>query len=128
MAGTFNVEWLPGGVLLQRRTGMLTPEQARDYVAAVELAVASRPTPWGSVVDTRNATAQSEEVQSIIQDLIQFVVSHDVKRVALVSTSVVTGLQQRRITIGPGMHDPSTVGFFTDYDEAVADVRRLLIE
>jgi hypothetical protein len=128
MTGTFSVEWLSDGVLLQRRTGMLTVEQANDYVAAVELAIASRPSPWGAVVDTRSASPQTEEVQSIIQGLIQFVVASDVKRVALVSTSVVTGLQQRRITTGPGMHDPATVGFFTDFDEAVADVRSLLLE
>jgi hypothetical protein len=127
MAGTFSVEWLPDGVLLQRRTGMLTVEQAREYVAAVEQAVANRPSPWGAVVDTRSAGAQSEEVQLIIQGLIQFVVSKDVKRVALVSTSAVTGMQQRRNTTSPGMHDPATVGFFSDFDEAVADVRRLLV-
>ena len=127
MPGTFNIEWLPGGVLLQQRSGMLTVEQARDYVAAVELAVAQRPSPWGVVVDTRDATAQSEEVQSIIQHLVSFVASHDVTRVALVSNSVVTGLQQRRLTFGQGMHDPSAVGCFTDYEVAVSDVRRHLL-
>lgn len=128
MPGTFTIEWLPGGVLLQQRSGMLTAEQAHDYVAAVELAVAQRPSPWGIVVDTRDASAQSEEVQSIIRHLIPFVVSHDVKRVALVSSSVVTGLQQRRLTVDQGMHDPSAVGYFTDFEEAVSDVRRHLLD
>jgi hypothetical protein len=126
MPGTFAVEWLPGGILLQRRTGVLTVDQANEYAAAVELALASRPSPWGAVVDGRGASAQIDEVQTVIQSLIHFVMSRDVRRVAMVSTSVVTGLQQRRITLGPGLHDASTVGFFTDFDEAVADVRSAL--
>lgn len=127
MAGSFVVEWLPDGILLQRRTGRFTVAEARDYVAAVEAAIASRPSPWGVVVDGREAAVQTEEVQAIIQDLIQYVVAHGVQRVAMVSTSVVTGMQQRRITTAPGMHDPSTVGFFTDFDEALADVRAALL-
>lgn len=123
MAGTFSVEWLPGGVLLQRRSGLFTPDQANDYVAAVKLAVKDAPARWGAVVDARTAVAQTDEVQEIIQHLIQFVVSKNVKRVAIVSTSAVTGIQQKRITTAPGMHDPSTIAFYSDYDAAVADVR-----
>ena len=126
MPGTFTVEWLPGGVLLQRRTGQLTVDQAHEYAAAVEHALDSRPSPWGAVVDGTDAGAQTEEVQAIIQDLIQVVVSRDVKRVAMVSSKVVVGLQQRRITTAPGMHDDSTVTFFSDVDAAVADVRSAL--
>lgn len=126
MSGTFAVEWLPGGILLQRRTGQLTVEQAHDYAAAVEQALVGRPSPWGAVVDAREAGAQTEEVQSIIQGLIQLVESQGVKRVAMVSTSVVTGLQQRRITTAPGMHDPASVGFFSNFEEAVEDVRKAL--
>jgi hypothetical protein len=122
MAGTFSVEWLPGGVLLQRRTGLLTPDQAKAYVAAVEQAVQNAPARWGAVVDTREALAQTDEVQQVIQRLIQFVITKNVERVAVVSTSAITGNQQRRITTAPGMHDPSTVTFHGDYDEAL-DVR-----
>jgi hypothetical protein len=126
MTGGFSIEWLDGGVLLQRRTGMFTVEEAQEYVEAVKAAVASAPSPWGAVVDTRSAGVQTENVQEIIQGLIQYVVSQRVKRVAIVSTSVVTGLQQRRVTTSPGMHDPSTVDFYTDYDAALADVRAAL--
>ena len=124
MAGTFSVEWLPGGVLLQRRSGLLTVEEAEQYADAVKLAMGSAPSSgWGAVVDTRDAPPQTEDVQRIIELLIPTVVAAGVKRIALVSKGVVTGLQQRRVTTSPGMHDPSTVVSFTDLDEAIADVR-----
>ena len=127
MAGTFSVEWMPGGVLLQRRTGLFTAEQANGYVDAVKEAVKTAPARWGAVVDAREAVAQNEDVQAIIQSLIQYVVSKNVKRVAIVTTSAVTGIQQKRITTAPGMHDPSTVAFYSDFDAAVADVRKALM-
>ena len=126
MTGSFNVEWLPGGVLLQTRTGTLTVQQAEQYVAAVKLEVAKAPSPWGAVIDTRGAAAQSEEVQEVIQRLIKFVVANKVARIAMVSTSAITAMQQRRVTTAPGMHEPSTVSFHQDLDEAVADVRNAL--
>lgn len=126
MTGSFNVEWLPGGVLLQTRTGTLTVAQAEQYVAVVKLEVAKAPTPWGAVIDTRGAAAQSEEVQEVIQRLIKFVVAHNVARIAMVSTSAITAMQQRRVTTAPGMHDPSTVSFHQDLDEAVTQVRNAL--
>jgi len=126
MTGSFNVEWLPSGVLLQTRTGTLTVQQAEQYVAAVKLEVAKAPSPWGAVIDTRGAAAQSEEVQEVIQRLIKFVVANKVARIAMVSTSAITAMQQRRVTTAPGMHDPSTVSFHQDLDEAVADVRNAL--
>ncbi len=126
MTGSFNVEWLPGGVLLQTRTGTLTVQQAEQYVAAVKLEVAKAPSPWGAVIDTRGAAAQSEEVQEVIQRLIKFVVANKVARIAMVSTSAITAMQQRRVTTAPGMHDPSTVSFHQDFDAAVTDVRNAL--
>jgi hypothetical protein len=126
MAGTYTVEWLPGGVLLQRRTGLFTLEEANGYVAAVKAAVRSAPVPWGAVVDAREAVAQNEDVQAVIQGLIQYVVSKNVRRVAIVTKSALTGIQQKRITVAPGMHDPNTVGFHHDYDAALADVRAAL--
>ena len=126
MAGSFKVEWLPGGILLQTRTGSLTVEQAEQYVAAAKLEIAKAPSPWGAVVDTRGAPAQSEEVQALIQRLIQFVVANNVARIAMVSTSAITTMQQRRVTTAPGMHDPSTVSFHQDLDEAIAAVRSAL--
>jgi protein-tyrosine phosphatase len=126
MTGSFNVEWLPGGVLLQTRTGTLTVQQAEQYVAAVKLEVSKAPSPWGAVIDTRRAAAQSEEVQEVIQRLIKFVVANKVARIAMVSTSAITAMQQRRVTTAPGMHDPSTVSFHQDLDEAVAEVRNAL--
>lgn len=126
MAGSFSIEWLPGGILLQTRTGSLTVEQAEQYIAAAKLEVAKAPTPWGAVVDTRGAPPQSEDVQELIQGLIKFVVAHKVVRIAMVSTSVITTMQQRRVTTAPGMHDPSTVTFHQDLDEAIAEVRSAL--
>jgi phage-related minor tail protein len=123
MSGTFSVEWLPGGVLMQRRTGVLTPDQANDYVAAVKRAVEVAPTRWGCVVDTRDAVAQGTDVQEIIQGLITFVNTKGVRRVALVSTRATTEIQQLRVTTAPGMHDPSTVAVHKDLEQAVADVR-----
>jgi len=127
MAGTFSIEWLPGNVLLQRRTGLFTVDEANKYVAAVKDAVKKAPSRWGAVIDTRHAVAQTEEVQAIIQDLIQYVVGKGVKRVVIVSTSTITGLQEKRITTAPGMHDPSTIAFFSDYDVAVTDVRAAVL-
>jgi hypothetical protein len=126
MPGSFNVEWLPGGVLLQTRTGTLTVAQAEQYVAAAKLEIAKAPARWGAVIDTRAAGAQSEEVQEVIQRLIKFVVANKVVRIAMVSTSAITTMQQRRVTTAPGMHDPSTVAFHQDLDEAIADVRNAL--
>ena len=126
MTGSFSVEWLPGGVLLQTRTGSLTVQQAEQYVAAVKNEVSKAPSPWGAVVDTRGAAAQSEEVQEVIQRLIRFVVAAKVVRIAMVSTSAITAMQQRRVTTAPGMHDPSTVSFHQDLDEAIAEVRSAL--
>ena len=126
MTGSFDVEWLPGGVLLQTRTGSLTVQQAEQYVAAVKGEVSKAPSPWGAVIDTRGAAAQSVEVQEVIQHLIKFVVAAKVARIAMVSTSAITAMQQRRVTTAPGMHDPSTVSFHQDLDEAIADVRSAL--
>jgi hypothetical protein len=126
MTGSFTIEWLPGGVLLQTRTGSLTVAQAQQYVAAVKVEVAKAPSPWGAVIDTRAAAAQSEEVQEVIQGLIKFVVANKVARIAMVSTSAITTMQQRRVTTAPGMHDPSTVSFHQNLDEAVAEVRSAL--
>lgn len=126
MTGSFKVEWLDGGILLQTRTGTLTVEQAEQYVAAVKREVSKAPSPWGAVIDTRGAPAQSEEVQAVIQGLIKFVVASKVARIATVSTSAITAMQQRRVTTAPGMHDPSTVSFHHDLDAAVAEVRNAL--
>ena len=123
MAGSYSVEWRTGGVLLQRRTGLLTAEDARGYAAAVKAALRSVPPSWGAVVDIRDAIAQTEEVQAIIQDLIRYVVSKKVCRIAFVTKSALTGIQQRRMTTAPGMHDPSTVAFYQDLNEAMDDVR-----
>ena len=123
MAGTFSVEWLPGGILLQRRGGLFTVDEANRYVAAVKDAVRSAPPRWCALVDARDAVAQTDEVQAIIQGLIQFVVSKNVTRVAIVTKSALAGIQQRRITTAPGMHDPKTVGFHENYDAAMAELR-----
>jgi len=123
MAGTYSVEWQPGGVLLQRRTGLLTAADAYAYVEAVKIALRTAPAVWGAVVDIRDATAQTEQVQAILQDLIKHVVSRNVCRIAFVTKSALTGIQQRRMTTAPGMHDPSTVAFYQSLDEAMDDVR-----
>jgi hypothetical protein len=127
MSGTFKVEWLPGGVLLQSRTGVLTVEQAREYVAAVERAVGSAPARWGAVIDTRDAVAHGADVQTVISGLIQFVNSKGVRRIALVSTRATTEIQQKRVTTAPGMHDPSIVSSHRNLDEAIVAVRTALL-
>jgi hypothetical protein len=126
MSGSFKIEWLLGGILLQTRSGSLTVEQAQQYVDAAKREIAKAPRPWGAVVDARGAPAQSEEVQALIQGLIRYVVANNVSRIAMVSTSAITTMQQRRVTTAPGMHDPSTVSFHQDLDEAVAAVRAAL--
>jgi hypothetical protein len=127
MSGTFSVEWLPGGVLMQRRTGVLSADQANDYVAAVKRAVEVAPARWGCVVDTRDAVAQATDVQEIIQELIKHVTARGVLRVALVSTRATTEIQQQRVTTAPGMHDPSTVSTHRDLEAAIADVRAAVL-
>jgi len=37
-------------------------------------------------------------------------------------------MQQRRVTTAPGMHDPSTVSFHQDLDQAIAEVRNAFTE
>lgn len=126
MAGTFSVEWLPGGILLQRRGGLFSVDEANRYVTAVKDAIRSAPPKWGAVVDARDAVAQTDEVQAIIQGLIQYVVAKNVTRVAIVTKSALAGIQQKRITTAPGMHDPKTIGFHENYDAALAEVRAAL--
>jgi hypothetical protein len=126
MSGTFQIEWLPGGVLLQTRAGLFSVEEAEAYVAAVDRAMASAPSPWGAVVDARGAPAQTEQVQAIIQRLIKLVDAKQARQIAIVVTSAITRIQQQRITTEPGMHDPSKVSFHHDLDEAVAQVRTVL--
>jgi hypothetical protein len=56
--------------------------------------VSKAPSPWGAVIDTRGAAAQSEEVQEVIQRLIKFVVARKVAQIAMVSTSAITAMQK----------------------------------
>lgn len=126
MAGTFNVEWLPGGILLQRRGGLFTVDEAKSYAAAARAAIQKAPPRWCALVDAREAVAQTDEVQAVIQDLIKYVVANNVTRVAIVTKSALTGIQQKRITTAPGMHDPKTIGFHHDYDAALEELRAAL--
>ncbi len=126
MAGTFTVEWLPGGILLQRRGGLFTVDEAKSYAAAAKAAIKNAPPRWCALVDAREAVAQTDEVQAVIQDLIKYVVANNVTRVAIITKSALTGIQQKRITTAPGMHDPKTIGFHHDYDEALAELRAAL--
>jgi hypothetical protein len=124
MSDTYQVEWLSGGILLQRRSGVLAIDDAKKYVAAIKAAIASAPERWGILVDTRAARAQTEEVQHVIQEQIRYATSHHVAWVAVVTSGAITHLQQRRITTEPGMHDPSSISFHSDYTEALNAVQR----
>src|SRR5450432_538323 len=123
VAATFTVEWLQPGILLLRRTGLLSVDEANQYAATATRLLQTAPARWGAVVDVRGATAQTEQVQAIVQRIIQTFVSKNVARMAMVSSSTITEMQQRRVATAPGMHDPKTLAFFGDFDAAVADVQ-----
>ncbi len=127
MAGTFEVAWLPGGILLLRRSGMLTVDEANAYVAAALAALEKTPARWAAIVDLRRSVAQTDDVQTLVQDLVKQVASKNPQRMAVVSGSAITTIQERRITIGPGLHDPSTVVFHDDYDAALAELKKLVL-
>jgi F0F1-type ATP synthase gamma subunit len=101
----------------------MSVDEASDYAATAARMVTTAPARWGAVVDVRGAVAQTEEVQQIIQRIIQAFVSNDVARIAMVSNSTITEMQQRRVATQPGMHDPKTLAFYRDFDQAVVDVR-----
>jgi hypothetical protein len=123
VAGTYTVEWFQPGILLLRRTGLMSVDEASEYAATAARMVTTAPARWGAVVDVRGAVAQTDEVQHIVQRIIQAFVSKNVARIAMVSSSAITEMQQRRVAIAPGMHDPKTLAFYRDFDEAVADVK-----
>jgi hypothetical protein len=123
VAATYTVEWFQPGILLLRRTGLMSVDEASEYAATAARMVATAPVRWGAVVDVRGAVAQTDEVQQIIQRIIQAFVSKNVARIAMVSSSAITEMQQRRVATEPGMHDPKTLALYRDFDEAVADVK-----
>jgi len=49
------------------------------------------------------------------------------RRIAIVGNSALTQMQQKRITTGPGLHDKDKIAFHTDMDEAIRDVKRVLV-
>jgi transcriptional regulator GlxA family with amidase domain len=123
VAATYTVEWLQPGILLLRRTGLMSVDEASEYAATAARMATTAPARWGAVVDVRGAVAQTDEVQQIIQRIIQAFVSKNVARIAMVSSSAITEMQQRRVATGPGMHDPKTLALYRDFDQAVADVK-----
>jgi hypothetical protein len=123
VAAIYTVEWFQPGILLLRRSGLMSVDDANDYAATAARLVQTAPARWGAVVDVRGASAQTEQVQAIVQRIIQAFVSRNVARMAMVSSSTITEMQQRRVATAPGMHDPKTLAFFNDFDAAVADVR-----
>ena len=123
MPATYTVEWFQPGILLLRRSGLMPVDEANDYAATAARLTQTASARWGAVVDVRGASAQTEQVQAIVQRIIQAFVSKNVARMAMVSSSTITEMQQRRVATAPGMHDPSTLAFFSDFDAAVADVR-----
>jgi hypothetical protein len=127
MAGSFEVKWLAGGILLLRRSGLFTLDEARAYVTAAEKELTKTPVRWGAIVDLRQAIAQTDEVQELVQGLVRKVAAKGPLRMAVVTTSTITTIQERRITIGPGLHDAATTDFFDDYDTALQAMRKAVM-
>ncbi len=71
MAATYTVEWIQPGILLLRRTGLMSVDEASEYAATAARMVTTAPARWGAVVDVRGAVAQTDEVQQIVQRIIQ---------------------------------------------------------
>lgn len=127
MSASFEFAWRDDGILMVRRTGLMTLQDADDYLDATRRAHQDAPQVWGIVVDVRDAPPQTDAVQAKIQDVVQFHVAAGVRRVAIVGKSVVTQMQQKRITTGPGLHAQDKIGFYTDLDEAISDVKAALV-
>jgi hypothetical protein len=123
MSGTFDVEWQPDGVLLLRRTGLLSLDEGIAYAAAAKKAIRAAPADWAILVDLRDAGA-GDEVRAQIGSIVQYSVKHNVRQIAVVTMTAAEGIQQRRISTAPNLVDSSVIAFYTDVDEARAALRR----
>lgn len=127
MPASFEFSWRDDGILMVKRSGFMTLEEADEYLEATRKAAESAPAMWGIVVDVRDAPPQRGDVQAKIQDVAAFhAAQRGMRRIAVVGSSVLTQMQQKRITTGPGLHDKSKIAFHTDIDEAIRDVKAAL--
>ncbi|MDX6256437.1 MAG: hypothetical protein QOJ11_2771 [Frankiales bacterium] len=126
MAASFEWSWVDDAILLVRRTGLMSVQEAEQLLKATEEATAAAPAVWGMVVDVRDAPPQADAVQSKLRDVVAMHVERGVSRVAIVTRGTVTGMQMKRMASEPGMFEVSRVVYFNDLDEAMADMRQAL--
>lgn len=125
MSSTFEFNWRDDGILVVKRTGLMTPADADAYFEATRKAQEQAPPVWGMVVDVREAPPQNEQVQAKLQEVVKFHVANGVRKVAIVGKSVVTTMQSKRILTGEGLHNE--IDFYTDMDQAIEDVKKALV-
>lgn len=125
MPEPYEVEWAAIDVLVIRRRGFLTLEQAEAYFAEVKREIRKAPIRWGLVVDTSESAAQGEEVTAVLQEQMEYTASSSARRVSVVTGRAVASMQTKRLN-ATAKYAPDVISFHESFKEAYADVRRFL--
>lgn len=125
---SYDIAWAAEDILVIRRRGYLTIDQANDYFAESKQAMDDAPsTTWGLVVDASDAVPQSEAVTAVLQEQMNYTAQSGARRVAIVTGRVVNTMQLKRLNASAGWA-PDALSFHQSYDEAYADVQQALTE
>jgi hypothetical protein len=127
MPDPYEIAWTTGNILVMRRHGYMSIEQANKYFADAKRAIGKARGTWGLVVDTTDAATQSEDVIAVLQEQMNYTAKSGARRTAIVTGKVVASMQTRRLNAMAG-YAPGAITFHESYDEAYADVQRALTE
>jgi hypothetical protein len=123
MSEFYEIAWATETILVMRRRGYLSIEQASKYFADAMRAIDEAPETWGMVVDTREAVAQSEDVTAVLQEQMNYTARSGACRIAVVTGSTVASMQTKRLNAIAG-YAPDAITFHQSYEDALADVQR----
>jgi hypothetical protein len=123
----YEVVWR-GRILYLRRRGLLNVVEANDYISSARLAVGQSSGNWAVISDLRGSTAQTQEVQDLVESLVEHIAARGVQIVAVVVNNLTTQMQQRRLSTGPGKYSDSVLQFFDDMESAEAAVAQALVD
>jgi hypothetical protein len=125
MSEPYEIAWATDNILVLRRRGFMSVDQAKSYFAAAKRAFDGAPEKWGLVVDTAEAATQSEEATAVLQEQMSYTASSRARRIAIVTGRTVPSMQTKRLNASAGFA-PDAVTYHQFYDDAYADVERAL--
>jgi hypothetical protein len=125
MPEPYDITWAAEDILVIRRRGFMTLDQANKYFLEAKHAMDEAPSHWGLVVDTSEAVAQKEDVSAVLQEQMNYTATAGASRVAIVTGRVVGTMQVKRLNAGAGWA-PDVLSFHDSYDAALADVKQAL--